>query len=106
MPDFEYNFEWDARKAATNIQKHGVSFENAATVFRDAAALSLFDRKHSADEDRWITLGLNNRGQVLVICHTWRETETGAPVAASFPRAKPAGKKPRNIKIENDEKRI
>ncbi|HEX7469586.1 MAG TPA: BrnT family toxin, partial [Verrucomicrobiae bacterium] len=55
MPNFEYNFEWDARKAATNIQKHGVSFENAATVFRDAEALSLFDEKHSVDEERWIT---------------------------------------------------
>ena len=43
MPAFEYNFEWDARKATTNIQKHGVSFENAANVFRDAAAMSLFD---------------------------------------------------------------
>jgi uncharacterized DUF497 family protein len=78
MADFEYNFEWDPRKAATNVQKHGVAFEHAATVFRDLAALSLFDRKHSAGEDRWITLGLNNRGQLLVVCHTWRETESGA----------------------------
>jgi uncharacterized DUF497 family protein len=78
MADFEYNFEWDVRKAATNIQKHGVSFENAATVFRDSEAMSLFDQKHSTDEDRWITLGLDNRDQLLVVCHTWRETETGA----------------------------
>ena len=78
MADFEYNFEWDVRKAATNIQKHGVSFENAATVSRDSEAMSLFDQKHSTDEDRWITLGLDNRDQLLVVCHTWRETETGA----------------------------
>jgi uncharacterized DUF497 family protein len=78
MPAFEYNFEWDIRKAAANIQKHGVSFESAATVFHDSEAMSLFDQKHSADEDRWITLGLDNRGQVLVVCHTWRETATGA----------------------------
>ena len=78
MPDIEYNFEWDIRKAAANIQKHGVNFESAATVFRDSEAMSLFDQKHSADEDRWITLGLDNRGQLLVVCHTWRETETGA----------------------------
>jgi uncharacterized DUF497 family protein len=78
MADFEYNFEWDVRKAATNIQKHGVSFENAATVFRDSEAMSLFGQKHSTDEDRWITLGLDNRDQLLVVCHTWRETETGA----------------------------
>jgi uncharacterized DUF497 family protein len=78
MADFEYNFEWDVRKAAANIQKHGVSFENAAAVFRDSGAMSLFDQKHSADEDRWITLGLDNRGLLLVVCHTWRETEGGA----------------------------
>ena len=78
MADFEYNFEWDARKAAANIHKHGVRFEIAATVFRDAMAMSLFDQKHSADEDRWITLGLDNHGQLLVVCHTWRETGTGA----------------------------
>ncbi|HAO80379.1 MAG TPA: BrnT family toxin [Verrucomicrobia subdivision 3 bacterium] len=70
MADFEYNFEWDVRKAATNIQKHGVSFENAATVFRDSEAMSLFDQKHSTDEDCWITLGLDNRDQLLVVCHT------------------------------------
>ena len=78
MSDFAYNFEWDAGKAATNIQKHGVSFENATTVFRDAAALSLFDQKHSANENRWITLGVDNHDQLLVVCHTWRATETGA----------------------------
>jgi uncharacterized protein len=78
MAEFEYNFEWDVRKAGANVQKHGVSFESAAMVFKDPQALSLFDRKHSADEDRWITLGLDNRGQLLVVCHTWRETESGA----------------------------
>ena len=92
MPNFEYNFEWDIRKAAANIHKHGVSFENTATVFRDAGAMSLFDQKHSADENRWITLGLDNRGQLLVVCHTWRETET---VAAScrIISARKAGRK-------------
>jgi len=78
VPGFEYNFEWDARKAAANISKHGVTFENAAAIFRDPAVLSLFDEKHSDDEERWITLGMDNRGQLLVVCHTWRETETGA----------------------------
>jgi uncharacterized DUF497 family protein len=78
MPAFEYDFEWDARKAVANTHKHGVSFEHGATVFKDPEALSLFDEKHRADEDRWITLGLDNRGQLLVVCHTWRETETGA----------------------------
>ena len=92
MSNFECNFEWDAWKAATNIQKHGVSFENAATVFRDAEALSLFDEKHSVDEERWITLGLDNRGQLLVVCHTWREMETGA-ASCRIVSARKAGRK-------------
>ena len=92
MPAFEYHFEWDIRKAAANIHKHGVSFENAANVFRDSAAMSLFDQKHSADEDRWITLGLDNRGQLLVVCHTWRETETGA-ASCRIISARKAGRK-------------
>jgi uncharacterized DUF497 family protein len=92
MADFEFNFEWDVRKAAANIHKHGVSFENAATVFRDSEAMSLFDQKHSADEERWITLGLDNRGQLLVICHTWRETEAGA-ASCRIISARKAGRK-------------
>lgn len=77
MAGFEYNFEWDPRKAATNLAKHGISFENAATVFQDASARSLFDKKHSATEERWITLGLDNQGQLVVVCHTWREQQRG-----------------------------
>jgi uncharacterized DUF497 family protein len=92
MADFEFNFEWDVRKAAANIHKHGVSFEIAATVFRDSEAMSLFDQKHSADEERWITLGLDNRGQLLVICHTWRETEAGA-ASCRIISARKAGRK-------------
>ena len=92
MPAFEYHFEWDARKAVANIHKHGVSFEHAATVFKDPEALSLFDEKHRADEDRWITLGLDNRGQLLVVCHTWRETESGA-ASCRIISARKAGKK-------------
>jgi uncharacterized DUF497 family protein len=75
MTTFQYHFEWDAPKAATNVRKHGVSFEQAATVFHDANALSLFDPSHSGGgEDRWITLGVDDRGRLLVVCHTWRET--------------------------------
>jgi uncharacterized DUF497 family protein len=92
MANFAYNFEWDVRKAVANVQKHGVSFEIAATVFKDPAAMSLFDQKHSGDEDRWITLGLDNRGQLLVVCHTWRETESGA-ASCRVISARKAGRK-------------
>jgi uncharacterized DUF497 family protein len=77
MAGFEYNFEWDPRKAAINLTKHGLGFETAATVFQDASALSMFDEKHSAAEERWITLGLDNQGQLVVVCHTWRENQRG-----------------------------
>jgi hypothetical protein len=77
-PEFQYNFEWAPSKTAANLREHGVSFERAAVVFRDPEALLVFDRAHSADEDRWITLGMDARGQLLVIFHTWRETGEGA----------------------------
>src|SRR5262245_52045943 len=77
MPQPELNFEWDQQKAGANARKHGVSFERAATVFRDPEALSLYDRAHSEREDRWITLGMDSQGQLLVVCHTWRELDEG-----------------------------
>jgi uncharacterized DUF497 family protein len=78
-PEFQYNFEWDPPKAVANFRKHGISFERAAAVFRDPEALSLYDLTHSeAGEDRWITLGLDARGQLLVVSHTWREAGEGA----------------------------
>jgi uncharacterized DUF497 family protein len=72
--------------------KHGINFEIAATVFNDREAISLFDQKHSTDEERWITLGLDNRGQLLVVCHTWRGTESGA-ASCRIISARKAGKK-------------
>ena len=75
---FQYNFEWDFPKAAANVRKHGISFEQAAAVFRDPEAISLHDRAHSVDEERWITLGADERGRLLVVCHTWREAAGGA----------------------------
>jgi uncharacterized DUF497 family protein len=51
-----YIFEWDSQKARENLRKHRISFERAATIFRDPQALSIFDTDHSENEDRWITL--------------------------------------------------
>lgn len=79
MPEFQFQFEWDPAKALANHRKHGVGFERAATVFHDPEALSLYDRPHSeAGEDRWITLGMDAHGQVLVVCHTWRDAGGGS----------------------------
>jgi uncharacterized DUF497 family protein len=78
---FQYQFEWDTTKAGQNAKRHRVTFERAATVFLDPNALSVFDREHSQDEDRWITLGLDRTGVLLVVCHTYREeTEASARI--------------------------
>ena len=70
---FEYQFEWDTRKAKTNLKQHSIAFEWATTIFVDPRALSEFDSEHSEVEDRWITMGLDHSGIVLVVCHTYRE---------------------------------
>jgi uncharacterized DUF497 family protein len=75
---FDYRFEWDPRKAQANRKKHGVSFDVAAMVFEDPDQLSIHDGAHSDDEDRWITLGRNGGGILLVVVHTWRERSDDA----------------------------
>jgi uncharacterized DUF497 family protein len=73
LTEFVYQFTWDMEKAAVNRTKHGVAFELAATVFRDALALSLYDADHSEDEERWITLGLAESGELILVVHTFEE---------------------------------
>lgn len=69
-----YTFEWDPAKAAANATKHGVTFEQAAGVFKDPMALTLFDQEQSDDdEDRWITLGLADGQHYLVVVHTYSD---------------------------------
>ena len=63
-------FDWDPAKARSNLAKHGVSFEDAMTVFQDRLALTIFDPDHSIEEDRWITLGLAAGGVLLLVVHT------------------------------------
>jgi uncharacterized DUF497 family protein len=71
-----YDFEWDPNKARLNRRKHGVAFEQAATVFRDPRAMSVFDDAHSGKEDRWITLGIAAIGGLLVVHHTFEHVDT------------------------------
>jgi uncharacterized DUF497 family protein len=78
---FQYEFEWDPVKAQQNLRKHRVAFERAASVFLDPEALSEFDSIRSAGEERWITLGLDRGGSLLVVCHTYRkESEASARI--------------------------
>jgi uncharacterized protein len=64
--------EWDGEKAAANVSKHGVSFEEAATVFGDRLATTVLDPDRSVDEERWLTTGRSSRGRLLVVWHTNR----------------------------------
>ncbi len=64
------NFEWDERKAAYNLGKHGVAFTEAATVFYDPLSLTFPDPDHSTDEDRFITIGTSNQERLLIVAHT------------------------------------
>lgn len=70
-----YDFEWDIRKAKTNIRNHAISFERAATIFRDPNLLSIPDEEHSDNEERWLTMGLDESGVLLVIAHTFESFE-------------------------------
>lgn len=69
-------FVWDAGKAARNMDKHAVSFEEAATVFDDPVFVMFVDEEHSVDEQRYITVGLSERGRLLVVAHTERDAQS------------------------------
>ena len=68
-------FEWDTNKEKINIQKHGVTFEQASYVFADPFALNKFDEEHSDYEDRWIILGKSLNQTLLVVIHTFRNND-------------------------------
>jgi uncharacterized protein len=65
-------FEWDPAKAASNVRKHGVSFDEAGSVFLDQLALSGSDPDHSVGESRYITFGMSGLGRLLAVSHTHR----------------------------------
>ena len=69
-------FEWDKRKAKVNLKKHGISFEEARTIFFDEHAVQFFDPDQSEEEDRFILLGASARLRLLVVCHCYRESES------------------------------
>jgi len=63
-------FEWDSEKARQNLSKHGVSFEEASTVFDDPLSLTVPDRRHSVQERRFVIIGSSAAGRLLVVVHT------------------------------------
>jgi len=71
MEDVE--FEWNDQKANSNLKKHGVSFDEGATIFNDPEIATIFDPDHSKDEERYISLGTSIQGNLLVVVHAERE---------------------------------
>jgi len=71
----EPRFEWDPKKARENLRKHRVSFDEARSAFYDEHGGMIDDPDHSADEDRFILLGMSERLRVLVVVHTYREAD-------------------------------
>ncbi len=79
-----FDFEWDLKKAQSNKRKHGVGFEESATVFLDPMAVTIYDPDHSETEERWITMGISKNGRVLIVCHTFREESQEAVTIRIF----------------------
>ena len=84
-------FEWDPKKAAANLKKHGVPFHEAATVFGDPLAITFQDPDHSEDEERQMTFGLSLQKRLIVVSHMQREDRT------RIISARPIGRKERVI---------
>jgi len=71
----ELLFEWDEKKSVSNKKKHGISFEEAQTVFIDENALLIYDPDHSVEEDRFVLLGMSFKLRLLIVCNCYRKTE-------------------------------
>jgi uncharacterized DUF497 family protein len=69
----ELTFEWDEEKDQSNQKKHGVSFDEAKTVFNDPRSITIADEQHSQEEDRYIDIGLSSRSRLIVVSYTERE---------------------------------
>ncbi len=91
-------FEWDEHKNEINKQKHGISFEEAQTVFYDENALLRDDPDHSQEEERFVLLGLSTQEKILIVCHCYREAESKIRIIS----ARKATKTERKTYIENN----
>ena len=66
-------FEWDEAKAAANLKKHQVSFEEAKSIFYDEFGVQFFDDEHSKEEERFLMLGMSSGAKLLIVCHCERD---------------------------------
>ena len=100
MTEVVYDFEWDRNKADSNLKKHGVAFEQAATVFLDALAMTVFNEAHSQYEKRWFTLGHASDGALLAVAHTYQATSANS-IRIRIISARPATKQERRFYADN-----
>lgn len=91
-----YHFDWERRKAASNAEKHGVTFEEANTVFSDPLAFIFDDEDHSTDEQREIIIGHSRSGRLIIVCFTEKAKDLIRIISA-----RPATKKERENYEEN-----
>jgi len=89
MPDeiFEFHgqrFDWDESKNIKNIEKHGIPFKEAATVFRDDCAVIIDDEIHSQDEERFKIIGFSGNARLLIVCHCYRSNENDEEIVRIF----------------------
>jgi uncharacterized protein len=87
-----FEFEWDEAKAAENLKKHGVSFEEARTVFFDENARLIDDPDHTEEEERFILLGLSSALRLLVVCHCYRKEGNIIRIISARKATKPESK--------------
>ena len=99
-----YNFEWDPQKAKSNKKKHKVSFQQATSVFKDPKALSVFDDKHSVNEERWLTLGISELGILLVVHHTFLQIDEKTAIIRIFSSRKATKSEKHQYMQQNMEK--
>ncbi|HYS49189.1 MAG TPA: BrnT family toxin [Xanthobacteraceae bacterium] len=92
--EISYDFEWDAAKALSNVRKHAVTFDQAATIFLEPLALTVYDESSSQNEERWFTLGLDTGGKLLAVSHTYHMLSP-ASVRVRIISARPATKRER-----------
>ena len=71
-----YYFDWDENKNRINLEKHGITFEEASTMFFDDRAILFDDPEHSIDEDRLLLLGMGETAKVCIVCHCYKESDT------------------------------
>lgn len=100
MEPTRFHFDWDPKKAEGNWLKHGATFEEAATVFRDPLAISIHDASHSRGETRWITQGMSSTHRILVVVHTFVQDQPNE-IQIRLISARPATRRERRFYEES-----